>query len=185
MPPFSTRLSKDSSLLAAGLRTIARLLRLRPGSNDFKNQSSAREQLELEIASRLSEANSYEEQAAFEELIHGSIATGGSKLKDTIVATEEIYACSLAWIREQASGQTIDEGEPKVGPESAERLPKAVEVCADRIDWHQREIADQDETPIEDIEKADFGSNKSPHSLEGLLSAVTQLQVLVSTRGRP
>jgi hypothetical protein len=45
-----------------------------------------------EIASRLSEANSYEEQAAFEELIHGSIATKGSRLKDTIAATEEIYA---------------------------------------------------------------------------------------------
>ena len=82
--------------LPHSLRTIARLLRVGRGSNDSKNQSSQREQLELEIASRLSEANSYEEQAAFEELMHGPIATEGPKLEDTIAATEEIYACSLA-----------------------------------------------------------------------------------------
>jgi multidrug resistance protein MdtO len=172
--------------LAACLRTIARLLRVGPGSNDSKNQSWQREQLELEIASRLSEANSYEEQAAFEELIHGSIATEEPKLEDEIAATEEIYVCSLAWVREQRSGQTIHEGvEPKVTSEFAERLPNAVEACADRIDRHQRQIADQDQTPIEYLlEKTDFGSDKSANSLEDLLRAVTELQVLVSTRER-
>jgi uncharacterized membrane protein YccC len=172
--------------LAACLRTIARLLRVGWGSNGSKNRSSQREQLELEIASRLSEANSYEEQAAFEELIHGSIATEGPKLEDAIAATEEIYVCSLAWVREQRSGQTIHEDEePKVTSEFAERLPNAVEVCADRIDRHQRQIADQDQTPIEYlIEKTDFVSSKSADSLEELLSAVTELQVLVSTRER-
>jgi hypothetical protein len=80
----------------------------------------------LQIASRLSEANSYEEQAAFEEVIHGPIATEGPKLEDTIAAAEEIYVCSLAWVREQRSGQTIHEGgEPKVTSEFAERLPDA------------------------------------------------------------
>jgi multidrug resistance protein MdtO len=171
--------------LAACLRTIARLLRVGRGSNDTKNQSSQREQLELEIASRLSEANSYEEQAAFEELMHGSIATEGPKLEDTIAATEEIYVCSLAWVRGQRSGQTIDEGEPKVTSEFAERLPNAVEACADRIDQHQRQIADQDQTPIEYlVERTDFVSSKSADSLEELLSAVTELQVLVSTPER-
>ena len=172
--------------LAACLRTIARLLRVGWGSNGSKNRSSQREQLELEIASRLSEANSYEEQAAFEELIHGSIATEGPKLEDAIAATEEIYVCSLAWVREQRSGQTIHEGEePKVTSEFAERLPNAVEVCADRIDRRQRQIADQDQTPIEYlIEKTDFVSSKSADSLEELLSAVTELQVLVSTPER-
>ena len=171
--------------LAAGLRTIARLLRVGRGSNDSKNQSSEREQLELEIASRLSEANSYEEQAAFEELMQGSIATEGPKLEDTIAATEEIYVCSLAWVREQRSGQTIHEGEPKVTSEFAERLPNAVEACADRIDQHQRQIADQDQTPIEYlVERTDFVSSKSADSLEELLSAVTELQVLVSTPER-
>ena len=162
------------------------MLRVGRGSNGSKDRSSQREQLELEIASRLSEANSYEEQAAFEELIQGSIVTEGPKLEDAIAATEEIYVCSLAWAREQRSGQTIHEGgEPKVTSEFAERLPNAVEACADRIDQHQRQIADQDQTPIEYlIEKTDFGSSKSADSLEELLSAVTELQVLVSTRER-
>jgi uncharacterized membrane protein YccC len=172
--------------LAACLRTIARLLRVGRGSNDSKNQSWQREQLELEIASRLSEANSYEEQAAFEELINGSLATEGPKLEDTIAATEEIYVCSLAWVREQRSAQTIHEGrDPKVRSELAERLPNAVEACADGIDRHPRQIADQDQTSIEYLlEKTDFGSSKSADSLEELLSAVTELQVLVSTPER-
>src|SRR3984893_14656279 len=170
--------------LAACLRTIARLLRVAQGNNGSQNRSSQREQLELEIASRLSEANSYEEQAAFEELIHGSIATEGPKLGDAIAATEEIYVCSLSWMREQRSGQTILEGgEPKSTPEFAERLPNAVEACADRIDLHQRQIADQDQTPIEYlIGKTDFGASKSADRLEELLSAVVELQVLVSAR---
>jgi multidrug resistance protein MdtO len=166
--------------LAAGLRTIARLLRVGRGSSDSKNQSGQREQLELEIASRLSEANSYEEQAVFEELMHGSTATGGPKLEDAINATEEIYVCSLAWVRGQRSDQTIREGEPKVRSEVAERLPNAVEACADRIDWRQRQISDQDQTPIEYlIEKTVFVNSESVDSLEKLLSAVTELQVLV------
>ena len=111
--------------LAACLRTIARLLRVGRGSNGSKNRSSQREQLELEIASRLSEANSYEEQAAFEELIHGSIATEGPKLEDAIAATEEIYVCSLAWVREQRSGQTIHEG----GSRSYVRICRAITKC--------------------------------------------------------
>jgi len=172
--------------LAAGLRAIARLLRTGRGSNGSKNGSWPGEQLELEIASRLSEANSYEDQAAFEELLHGSMATEERDLEEEIAATEEIYACSLAWVREQRSGQTIEEGgESKVTSEFAERLPNAVEACADRIDWQQRQIADQDQAPIEYLtEKTDSDSSKSADSLEELLSAVTELQVLVSTRER-
>jgi multidrug resistance protein MdtO len=170
--------------LAGGLRAIARLLRVGRGNNAFQNRSSEREQLELEIASRLSEANSYEEQAAFEELIHGSIATEGPKLENAIAATEEIFVCSLPWIREQRSGQTMQEGgEPRSTPEFAERLPKAVEACADRIVHHQRQIADQDQTPIDHpLEKTGSGAGKNAGSLEELLSAVVELQVLVSLR---
>jgi multidrug resistance protein MdtO len=172
--------------LAASLRTIARLLHLGRANNGSRNRNSQREQLELEIASRLAEANSYEEQAAFEELIHGSIATEGPKLEDAIGATEEIYVCSLSWMREQRSGQTIQEGgEPKSTSEFAERLPNAVEACADRIDQHQRQIADQDQTPIDYlIEKTDSSASKSADRLEELLSAVVELQVLVSARER-
>jgi multidrug resistance protein MdtO len=172
--------------LAACLRAIARLLQLGRADKGSQNSTPQREQLELEIASRLSEANSYEEQAAFEELIHGSMAAKGPKLGDAIAATEEIYVRGLPWIREQRSGRTMQEGgEPESIPEFAERLPNAVEACADRIDRHQRRIADQDQTPIEYlIEKTHSGSGKSADSLEELLIAVTELQVLVSARER-
>jgi multidrug resistance protein MdtO len=171
--------------LAGGLRTIARLLRVGRGGKDSKAQSWQREQLELEIASRLAEANSYEEQAAFEELMNGSIAGQEPKLEATIAATEEVYVRSLAWVRKQRSGQTIQEGAPAIRSEFAERLPNAVEACAGRIDQHQRQIADQDQTPIDYlIERTDFVSSKSADSLEDLLSAVTELQVLVSTPER-
>jgi len=172
--------------LAASLRSIARLLRLGRGNNGSQNWNSQREQLELEIASRLSEANSYEEQAAFEELIQGSKATDGPKLGDAITATEEIYVRSLPWIREQRSGQTIQEGEePKSASEFAERLSNAVETCADRIHQHQRQIADQDQKPIDYlIEKTDSDAGKKAGSLDELLSAVVELQVLVSARER-
>jgi uncharacterized membrane protein YccC len=169
--------------LAACLRTIARLLRLGHANNGTQNWNSQREQLELEIASRLSETNSYEEQAAFEKLIQGSKATERPKLGDAIAATEEIFVCSLPWIREQRSGQTTQQGrEPPFIPE---RLPNAVEACADRIDQHQRQIADEDQTPIDYlIKKTDSGARKSADSLEELLSAVVGLQVLVSARER-
>src|SRR6516162_4284662 len=168
--------------LAACLRSIARLLRVGQANNGTQNLSSQREQLELEIASRLSETNSYEEQAAFEKLIQGSKTTERLKLGDTIAATEEIYVCSLPWIREQRSGQTTQQaGEPGSTSEFAERLPNAVEACAGRIDQHQRQIAGQDQMPIDYlVEKEDSRSTKSIDSLKELLGAVTELQVLVS-----
>lgn len=178
--------SADSSArerLAACLRAIAQLLRVGRTNVGSQNSNSQREQLELEIASRLSEANSYEEQAAFEELIHGSISTRGPKLGDAIAATEEIYVCSLPWIREQRSGQTTQEGlESESKPELAERLPNAVEACADRLEQHQRQIADQDQTPIDHLLETDSGTSKNADRLEELLSAVVELQVLVSLR---
>jgi multidrug resistance protein MdtO len=169
--------------LAAGLRTIARLLRVGRDNNDVNNQRPQREQLELEIASHLSEANSYEDQASFEELIQGSRATERPKLEDAIAATEEIYVRSLAWVREQRSNQRTSEArESKVATQFAERLPNAVEVCADRIDRHPRPIDDQDQTSIEYlIERTGFVSSKSADSLQELLSAVRELQILVST----
>jgi hypothetical protein len=155
--------------------------RLGRGNNGSQDRSWQREQLELEIASHFSEVNSYQEQAAFEEVIHGLIATGGPKLGDAITATEEIYVCSLPWIR-----ATQGDGEPKSTPKFAERLPNAVEACADRIDQHQRQIADRDKTPIDYfIEKTDSGASKSADCLEELLSAVVELQVLVSAREQP
>jgi multidrug resistance protein MdtO len=165
--------------LAACLRTIARLLHVGRGNNGSKNRNSQREQLELEIASRLSEANSYEDQAAFEELISGSIPGDRPKLEQVIAATEEIYVCSLPWIREPGSGQkTPGDGEPKSISELAERLPNVVEACADRIDQHHRRIAD--ETPMESlIEKSDSASTQNGGSVQELVGAVTELQALL------
>ena len=119
--------------------------------------------------------------------MNGSIATEETKLGDTIAATEEIYVCSLPWIREQGSGQTIQAGgEPKSTPELVERLPNAVEACADRINRHQRQMAGKDQTPINDlIEKSDSGASKSADSLEELCSAVLDLQMLVSAQETP
>ena len=91
-------------------RKKAMRLRIGRGNNGSQNRSPQREQLELEIASRLSEANSYEEQAAFEELISGSIATKEPKLDEAISAAEQIYVCSLPWMREERSDQTLQKG---------------------------------------------------------------------------
>jgi hypothetical protein len=53
------------------------------------------------------------------------------------------------------------------------------------MDQHQRQIAQQDQTPLDFfIAKADSGARKNADSLEELLSAVTELQVLVSARKR-
>jgi len=172
--------SADSSgreRVAACLRAIARLLRLgRPGNNS-QNRASQQEQLELEIASHLSEANSYQEQAAFEELIHGSLPANRPKLEDAVAATEEIYACSLPWVREQRSGRaTTEGGELKFTPEYSERLAKAVEACADRIDQQRLQIADQNQTPTDDLmEKPDSAGGKSARSFEELRRALREL----------
>jgi hypothetical protein len=119
-------------------------------------------------------------------LTQGSVAAAGPKLEEVIAATEEIYVCSRPWAREQRPGQTIQEGKkPESALEFDERLPNALEACADRTDQHQRQIAHQDQTPLDIlIANAESGARKSADSLEELLSAVTELQVLVSARKR-
>jgi multidrug resistance protein MdtO len=172
--------SADSSArerVAACLRAIARLLHLGRPDNNSENSTSNQEQLELEIASHLSEANSYQEQAVFEELLHGSLPGYRPKLEDAIAATEEVYACSLPWIREQRSGRAVAEREElKFKPEFAERLAKAVEACADRIRQPQRQIIGQNQTPLDDLmEEPDSGGGKSAGSFEELRRALGEL----------
>jgi hypothetical protein len=89
--------------LAACLRAIASFLRV-GGPN---NSTSEREQLELEIESRLSEANSYEEQATFEGLIYGSNVTNGSRLESISIGVTEIYLACLSWLRVQTISTPI------------------------------------------------------------------------------
>jgi multidrug resistance protein MdtO len=170
--------------LAACMHAIARLLRLGGASNGSQESSAAREQLELEIATRLAEANSYSKQAGFEELLYGSTGSERSKLDAVIAATERIYACSLPWLREQISDRTVQDGEgPKTTPEFAGRLANAIEWCEDRIGTQIRKIASPNERPIYYlVEKQDSGDGKSANALEELLSAVGDLQTLVSAR---
>ncbi len=172
--------------LAACLRAIARFLHL-GGSNDGSQSSSPqREQLELEIASRLSEANSFGEQAAFEALLYRSEATQEPNLENATAAIEEIYVACLPWIREQTSGPRSEDGEDrKAAPEVAKPLVDAMEAAAGLMDQPHRQNADQNQSPIDHlVEEKDLGGRKDFHSdsLEELVGAVTEFQVLVSAR---
>jgi hypothetical protein len=72
---------------AGCLRAIARLLHLGGANNGSQNSSSQREQLELKIASRLSEANSAQV----------------SCLEETSPGVKEICVACLPWLLEQAT----------------------------------------------------------------------------------
>jgi uncharacterized membrane protein YccC len=85
--------------LAACLQAIARLLNVRGG----RESNPQRERLELEIASHLAEANAAQEQAAFEELIHGPPATRSLDLETATAAVEEVYVACLPAIRQQTA----------------------------------------------------------------------------------
>jgi hypothetical protein len=83
---------------------------------------------------------------------------------------------------EQRSNQTTQEsGVLKSTPEYAERLTNAVEACADRIEQHQRQIADQNQAPLDySMETKDSDSSKSLDNFRELLRAITELQVLIT-----
>ena len=89
-------------------------------------------------------------------------------------------------MREQGSARRIQEGkEPEPAPEFSERLLDAVEACADRIEQHRRQIAGEDQTPMDYlIQKKDSDTGKSAGRLKGLLRAVVELQILVSAPDR-
>jgi multidrug resistance protein MdtO len=175
--------------LAACLRAIARLLHLGGANDGSQSPSRQREQLELEIASRLSEANSFEEQAAFESLIYGSGPTEGPKLENAPAAIEEIYVACLPWFREQTSGLAPQEGkDPKIASEFAKPLADAVEASAGLMDQPHQQNAHHNQLPIDHlIEEKDLASRKNYHSdsLEELVGAIRDFQLLVSTRKEP
>jgi uncharacterized membrane protein YccC len=175
--------------LAACLRAIARLLHLGSSNNESRSSSPQREQLEVEIASHLSEANSYEEQAAFEALLFGSEVTQVSRLAEATERVEEIYVACLPWLREQVSSRLVPaDGEgPKASPELAQLLEDAVEEFAELMEGLRYQIGSQAQTPTDrlleekDMEDMGLGAGSSSRSLEELISALVQLRNLGQT----
>lgn len=167
--------------LAACLRSIARLLSL-DGSPDSSPQ---RQQLELEIASRLSEANTFEEQAAFEALLYGKEESNGANLKDVTSMTEELYAASLPWIREHAATvSAADRETAKRGQEIVTPLVDTVELSAATIEGSYRLQTPQEAPSLDDSllesEAVDDGRPGS-QSFQLLASAVRELRVHSNT----
>jgi len=161
--------------LAACLRSIARLLSL-DGSPDSKPQ---RPKLELEIASRLSEANTYEEQASFEALVYGREETNGVSLKEITSVTEEVYAASLPWIREQAEPVLAAPQEPAArAQEMVMPLADALEASAATIEGSSGPQTPQDTLTVhESLLERDAVSDdgRRLQSFEQLAAAVREL----------
>ena len=175
--------------LSACLRAIARLLHLGSSNDGSKSSSPQREQLELEIASHLSEANSYEEQAAFEALLYGSEVTQVSRLAEATEGVEEIYVACLPWLREQVSSRLASaDGEgPKTSPELTQLLEDAMEEFAELMEGLRYQIGSQAQPPTDrllekkDMEDMGGGESSGSSSLEELIRALVQFQVLAQT----
>jgi multidrug resistance protein MdtO len=164
--------------LVACLRAVTRLLNIRGGSE----LNLQRERLELEIGSRLAEANAFQEQAVFEALIHGSAASKGLDLQNVVAAVQEVYVASLPWIREQAATA------PAADRETSSRVPEIVKPVVDAVEGSAaliegssgRNIA-QNELPVDERERAsDSDAGRSSERFEELVGAVKELQVVVS-----
>jgi len=175
--------------LSTCLRAIARLLHLGSSNDGSQSSSPQREQLELEIASRLSEANSYEEQAAFEALLYGSEVTQVSRLAEATEGIEEIYVACLPWLREQVSSRltSADGEDPKTSPDMTKLLGDAMEEFAELMEGLRYQIDSQAQTPIDrllekkDMEDRGVRESSGSSSLEELIRALVQFQVLAQT----
>jgi multidrug resistance protein MdtO len=161
--------------LTGCLRCIARLLSL-DGSPDSK---PLRQQLEVEIGSRLSEANTFEEQGAFEALLYGKEERNGADLKDVTYATEELYAASLPWIREQAAtGSAADRETTNRAQEMVTPVVDAVEASAAIIEGSYPLPAPQDVGTVDESLSrtgAVSDADRSFQSFEQLAAAVREL----------
>jgi hypothetical protein len=161
--------------LTGCLRCIARLLSL-DGSPDSK---PLRQQLEVEIGSRLSEANTFEEQGAFEALLYGKEERNGAYLKDVTYATEELYAASLPWIREQAAtGSAADRETTNRAQEMVTPVVDAVEASAAIIEGSYPLPAPQDVGTVDESLSrtgAVSDADRSFQSFEQLAAAVREL----------
>jgi uncharacterized membrane protein YccC len=161
--------------LAGCLRSIARLLSL----DGLPDSNPQRQQLELEISSRLSEANSFEEQAAFEALLYGKELGNGADLKDITSVTEELYAASLPWIREQAVTVSAAQQETaKRAPEMVTPLVDSVEASAAMIEGSYYPRAPRDALTVDESRwerDAVTDAGRRSESFEQLAAAVKGL----------
>jgi hypothetical protein len=170
--------------LTACLRSIARLLSL----HSSPDPTPQRQQLEVEIASRLSEANTFEEQAAFEALLYGKEERNGADLKDITSVTEELYAASLPWIREQAA--TVSGVDRETGNRAQEIVPPlvdSVEASAAMIEGSYHLQTSQDALTVdESLSQREAVSDAGRHfqSFEQLAAAVRELRAAVSVGPR-
>jgi len=175
--------------LAASLRAIARLLHLGDSNHGSPSSTTKREQLELEIASRLSEANSYVEQVAFETLLHGAAGTERSRLEEISEGVEEIYVASLPWLREQASSRptSAEAGDRNTTPELIRLLVDAMEAVADLVAEPRDQTAGEAQmttaTLLENEELRGRGGLSSD-SLGELIRATLKFQFLVQPPGK-
>jgi multidrug resistance protein MdtO len=163
--------------LAASLLVIARLLNIRGGNEP----NPEREGFELEIASHLAEANAYEEQGAFEALIHGPPATRGLDIETATAAVEEVYVACLPWIREQTAAMS-DQGTADREPDMVKPLVDAVEAGAAIIEGSSGPSTTQGGLSVgEFVGERDSLNNvyDSSESYEQLVAAVKELQVVV------
>jgi multidrug resistance protein MdtO len=174
-PEDATSIARQK--LAASLRAIARLLNIRGGNES----NPEREGIELEIASHLAEANAYQEQAAFEALIHGPPAPEGPDLETATSVVENVYVVSLPWIRQQGAVmsdlRTADREQDMVKP-----LVDAMEASAAVVEGSSDPSITQGELMVGDfiglgdsVGNADDSSEK----FKQLVAAVKELQVVV------
>src|SRR5215469_8404841 len=82
---------------ALRLAMIASLLRI----TAEKDSNARRANIELEIGTRLSEADLYEEQASFKLFVYGRKFADRPGLEGISMGVEEIYVACLPWLRVQ------------------------------------------------------------------------------------
>jgi multidrug resistance protein MdtO len=162
--------------LAASLRAIASLLNIRGG----KESNSEREGFELEIASHLAEANAYQENAAFEALIHGPPASEGPDLETTTAIVEKVYVTSLPWIRQQAATMPDLETADR-GPDMIKPMVDAVEASAAMMEGVSGPNVAQDALTVDDSPRERdpiVDAGRGFGHFEQLLAAVRELQIV-------
>jgi multidrug resistance protein MdtO len=164
--------------LGACLRAIARLLHM-GSTTDGSPSISQREQLELEIASHLTEANLYVEQAAFEALLYGSEVTLVSRLEEVSAGVEEIYVACLPWLREQAAMLHTSEGTEtaKNNSEVSRYLVTTMQNSASAMDGmsDSEQLTTTDNRLLSENEFAAQG-NKLSKNLEWLIRSMREFQ---------